>query len=525
MFLDIIPDENYPAEFSYRSRWVECNKCERWQHQICALYNKKADLDCSGMHVPLPKAANSGAKDFPRTVLTDHLEKRLFERLNKREKTGKKLKGMRILMSNKLVLAAESLSIREVPSIDKQLKVILLFQQIEGADVCIFGMYVQEFGSECGNPNQRCLCISYLDSVKYFRPERRTKSGEAICTFVYHEILIGYLDFCNKRGFSTCYIRACAPSKKGDDYILYCHPEEQKTPKNDKLRRCYLSMLKKATEENIVVGLTNIYDHFFLPTEKGNSKVTAFCLPHFEGDCWCGNAMEVAKTFEKESVGDYEKLLKQVSNRTLKDMGHAKPSKETLVMQSMSILSSNGIYPFILELAKIYCLPWKTSSYMHCREVIVSGKRWFCTECKKFQECERCHSYDQHTSKNGEVHTLCQAVVDDISSNTKHNDIVLESRLFGNRDNFLIFCQKSQFQFDTLRRAKYSSMMILYHLHNPNAMTQNEHRLTQNCSTQACQYENQESNEEMMVKLLNVLKHASQCHRRASNAEPCSHPN
>ncbi|XP_024639839.1 probable histone acetyltransferase HAC-like 2 [Medicago truncatula] len=162
---------------------------------------------------------------------------------------------------------------------------------------------------------------------------------------------------------------------------------------------------------------------------------------------------------------------------------------------------------------------------MHCREVIVSGKRWFCTECKKFQECERCHSYDQHTSKNGEVHTLCQAVVDDISSNTKHNDIVLESRLFGNRDNFLIFCQKSQFQFDTLRRAKYSSMMILYHLHNPNAMTQNEHRLTQNCSTQACQYENQESNEEMMVKLLNVLKHASQCHRRASNAEPCSHPN
>jgi E1A/CREB-binding protein len=61
-----------------------------------------------------------------------------------------------------------------------------------------------------------------------------------------------------------------------------------------------------------------------------------------------------------------------------------------------------------------------------------------------------------------------QVIVDDIPSNTKHDDdIIVESGLFDNRNIFLSFCQKYLFQFDRLRRAKYSSMMILYYLNNP----------------------------------------------------------
>jgi E1A/CREB-binding protein len=106
-------------------------------------------------------------------------------------------------------------------------KGIFLFQKIDGVDVALFAMYVQECGSDCPPPNQRTVYIAYLDSVGYFRPRRAR-------TAVYHEIVAAYLEYARSRGFCTAHIWSCPPYR-GGSFIFWCHPLHQRNPGKERL--------------------------------------------------------------------------------------------------------------------------------------------------------------------------------------------------------------------------------------------------------------------------------------------------
>lgn len=233
-------------------------------------------------------------------------------------------------------------------------KKYLAFQKIDGIDVCLFSLYVQEFDENTPEPNRSRVNIAYLDSVDYFRPREMR-------TYVFHEILISYLKWSQERGFRQAHIWACPP-QRGDNFIFWCHPPHQKTPSRDRLTSWYSTMLDRATSLNICANVDNLYNSFFssyykrdevgprsasrhsyvnrnhLPSfsahqcsidetnnsnngEGGEILQAPICPPVFEGDMWvndCSRAYRLVQVRSKSSEGQDRNLNQRKCREALK---------------------------------------------------------------------------------------------------------------------------------------------------------------------------------------------------------------
>ncbi|KAL9183138.1 hypothetical protein ACHAXT_004925 [Thalassiosira profunda] len=308
--------------------WVQCDRCERWIHQICALFNTRQNTDQRSEFVcptctiadrkkknkPEPSSTTPMAEDLPRTKMSEHLEKDVREKLKDKmaQMAKEKAEAENIPVEEAAKLVHEGggeIYIRQVTSMSRTLdvrprmkkrysfkeypsefkyrcKCIVVFQNLDGVDVILFGLYVYEHDETNAAPNHRAVYVSYLDSVHFMRPRKMR-------TFIYHELLTSYLDYVRLKGYNTAHIWACPPLK-GDDYILFAKPEDQKIPKDDRLRQWYLDMLKDCQRRGIVGKMTNAYDLYF-----ANEKNDATVLPYMEGDYFPAEMENIIKDMEE----------------------------------------------------------------------------------------------------------------------------------------------------------------------------------------------------------------------------------
>ena len=444
--------------------------------------------------VPIrPRALDSA--DLPKTKLTDYLENRVTKALKKRREEDAKTAGKPLAD----IPTAEGIVIRQVSLIERQLmvrdkmlerykeshkypeefryrsKCLVMFQKIDGVSTLLFGMYLHEYDEQEPEPNNRRVYVSYLDSVHYFRPRQ-------LRTLVYHEILVGYLAYVKQRGFHTAHIWACPPLK-GDDYILYCHPEDQRTPKSERLRQWYVTMLIEAQKEGVVTEIANFYDEYW---KKGND---ANVLPYFEGDYWVGVAEEFIKDIEEDKKNKSGKKKapnsKKGSKKKSGSSKHGKNGKKSTGADAVTdeLLLKLGS---VIEPMKDDFIVVKLQNYCHmCKKMILKGNRWKDPTTKttavqnpeslEYNLCDTCYEKqltkppkEQHPAGKQEVNPLIPVPVQVPEKCTDPYE-VMECEFFDTRQAFLSLCQANHYQFDELRRAKHTSLMVLYHLHNPTA--------------------------------------------------------
>ncbi|XP_061666260.1 histone acetyltransferase p300 isoform X2 [Syngnathoides biaculeatus] len=417
---------------------VECLDCGRKMHQICVLHNDTIwplGFVCDGCLKKSNKTRRENkysAKRLPQTKLGCFLETRVNDFLKRQShpEAGEVFIRM-VHVSDKVVEVKPGMKSRFVDSGEMsesfpyRTKALFAFEDIDGADVCFFGMHVQEYGSDCPQPNQRRVYISYLDSVHFFRPR-------CLRTAVYHEILIGYLEYAKKLGYTTGHIWACPPSE-GDDYIFHCHPADQKIPKPKRLQEWYKKMLDKAVAERIVHDYKDIFKQ---ATE--DRLTSANELPYFEGDFWPNVLEESIKELEQEEE-ERKREENSTSNESIDDgkgdSKNAKKKNNKKTSKNKSSLSrANKKKPGMPNVSndlsqKLYATMEKHKEVFFVIRLIA-----------------------------GPMANALPPIVDP--------DPLMACDLMDGRDAFLTLARDKHLEFSSLRRSMWSSMCMLVELHN-----------------------------------------------------------
>jgi len=431
----------------YVDNWVQCDECHSWMHWTCGLYKgEDTPDDClffcdhcratRGRSLPVELRV-PGSEALPETVLSQRLQKTLKDDLAALGVTCSPV-TVRVVSNVQTVTkfdnqpgVAKGSNGKTGKEFPYRSKCILAFQRVEGHEVCFFAMYVQEYGSDCPEPNTNRVYISYLDSVCYFQ-----SSPEGNRTTVYHSMLIAYLAYARELGFTHGHIWV-SPPKQGDDYIFYAHPKVMTNKRMGllKLKEWYERMLETAKQRQVVVDYQDM-------TEEFKDIESVDDIPMFSGDHWAlsiTNKMEAAKRKEEDKAGAGVKKKGPVAAPPA--AGSEQPGG------TPSPAAQNGT---------------------RSAGAIVNGpsKAGSSTETKQDEQLLNQITEEMRSMRNHFIVVTLIELKKGQQRATIEDPVPLMSNDFvDTRSAFLEKCQMYHWQFDELRNAQHSTLMLLYYLH------------------------------------------------------------
>ncbi|GMF26978.1 unnamed protein product [Phytophthora fragariaefolia] len=366
---------------------------------------------------------------------------------------------------------------------------LYLFQKHEGMEVCLFTIYAQEFGDDCElEANRRAVYIAYLDSVRYLKPASAR-------TAAYHLIMLAYFDYVRRHGFSRVHIWSCPPQKR-ISYVFWCRPPFQKTPSAEHLRRWYNKLLSKAKDCGIVKDWTTMYDRYFSDSMCGTAakddtkppakfvsvmeengvgvSTRGTTVPSVNPEELVWPARQLPPIFDGDIIpSELERILGRIMSRNEKQKRAsenkklAARGKNSSVARAGGKVALDGVITRIKE--EVATAPTSSPPSMQVdvkvREVF--SKCQFAVQRLKqdllvvnlemvggdeVRQEDGCAEHIRQTKCRPEalVPSWCSQV----------------PRFFGSRFMFHQLCSYAGYQFDSLRRAKHSTMMMLHHYFN-----------------------------------------------------------
>lgn len=260
-------------------------------------------------------------------------------------------------------------------------------------------------------------------------------------TSLFHATLIAYLAFCKGKGYRHAHIWAC-PTTRGGDFIYWCHPTFQKNPGKDRLLQWYLKMAEVGTQADVVFACQDLYAREF---ETLEARLEDQLPPYFDGDYWPAEAERLAASPPKRG-----KLSREAHDARLKGEHFRKRVVDSVKASRESL--------FVIALQP---------TCSACNTMIVNTSCW-----KQVRDgagddvymCSACYATPglQNPADAPMMEVLPPSFVESWSCNEPDEEI--KCAFLDHRPDMLKNCEEQHFQFDSYRRAKYSTMMLIYQI-------------------------------------------------------------